>query len=260
VIEVGNSLEARWEGALVFSFHPHESHFIALPEELIPLPPEIEPEEAVFLPNTESAVNFIHDGNPLLGEQVAVFGQGVVGLLTTALLSRYPLSSLVTLDSYPRRRIASKELGAHVSLHPDEEGAADRLLAHLGGSSPYRGADLTYELSGAPSALDMSIAATGFNGRIVLGSWYGTRKVTLPLGGRFHRSRIQLISSQVSTLSPHLSGRWGKARRLAAAWSAIRQIGPKSLISHRIPFTEAPSAYQLYREAPEETIQILLIY
>lgn len=260
VIEVGASLESRWEGALVFSFHPHESHYLASPEELIPLPPEIDPQEAVFLPNTESAVNFVHDGCPLLGEQVAVFGQGVVGLLTTALLSQYPLSSLVTLDPYSKRRQTSRDLGAHISLDPDEEGAVELLMARLQGKSPYRGADLAYELSGSPDALEMAIAATGFHGRVVIGSWYGTRGVKLPLGGRFHRSRIRLISSQVSTLDPQLSGRWGKPRRLAAAWSAIAQIGPKALITHRIPFSEAPSAYHMYREDPEETIQILLTY
>jgi 2-desacetyl-2-hydroxyethyl bacteriochlorophyllide A dehydrogenase len=260
VIEVGASLDDRWEGALVFAFHPHESLFLALPEELIPLPPGIDPEEAVFLPNTESAVNFIHDGGPLLGEQVAVFGQGVVGLLTTALLSQYPLSSLVTLDPYQKRRQIAQELGAHISLDPDEAGVADLLMARLQGDSPYRGADLTYELSGSPNALDMAIAVTGFHGRIVIGSWYGTRRARLPLGGRFHRSRIQLLSSQVSTINPQLSGRWGKPRRLAAAWSAIKQIGPKSLITHRIPFEQAPSAYQRYRQDPEDTLQILLTY
>ena len=36
------------------------------------------------------AVSFIMDGSPVIGEQVAVIGQGVVGLLTTALLSGWP--------------------------------------------------------------------------------------------------------------------------------------------------------------------------
>ena len=66
------------------------------------------------------------------------------------------------------------------------------------------GADLTYELSGAPAALDQAIRITGFSGRVVIGSWYGTKRASLDLGGRFHRSRIRLISSQVSSLSPEL--------------------------------------------------------
>ena len=43
--------------SLLFSYHPHESQFLAREEELLPLPPEIDPEEAIFLPLTEAAVN-----------------------------------------------------------------------------------------------------------------------------------------------------------------------------------------------------------
>lgn len=260
VIDAGAALGKGWEGTLVFSFHPHESHFLAQPAEVLPLPPEIEPLEATFLPNAESAVNFLHDGAPLLGEQVVVFGQGVVGLLTTALLSSFPLASLVTLDPIPRRRQISREMGAHFSLDPEESDALPRLIDQLGEGSQYRGADLCYELSGRPEVLDMAIEAAGFNGRVVLGSWYGAKSAKVHLGGRFHRSRIRLISSQVSTLNPSLSGRWGKPRRLSAAWSAIRRIRPSSLITHRVPFERASSAYELYDQHPEEAVQILLTY
>ncbi len=79
----------------------------------------------MFFPNMETAVTFLLDGQPLMGEQVAIFGQGIVGLLLTALLSRWPLSSLVTLDLYPRRRLLSEDLGAHLSLDPSAPDALD---------------------------------------------------------------------------------------------------------------------------------------
>src|SRR5690606_41011873 len=37
------------------------------------------------------------------------------------------------------------------------------------------GADLTYELSGNPRAIDLAIEVTGDYGRIVVGSWYGNK-------------------------------------------------------------------------------------
>ena len=104
VVAVGAQVAPEWQDRLVFSFHPHESHFLASLAELMPVPPPVSPEEAAFLPNMETAVNFLMDGQPLIGEQVVIFGQGVVGLLTTALLARLPLASLVTLDRYPLRR------------------------------------------------------------------------------------------------------------------------------------------------------------
>jgi threonine dehydrogenase-like Zn-dependent dehydrogenase len=239
----------------VFSFHPHESAFLAAPADLLPLPEEIPLEEAVFLPNMETAVNFVMDGSPLIGERVAIFGQGIVGLLTAGLLARFPLACLATLDRYPLRRQASLEAGARASLDP---GAAD-LSGQIESLFP-AGADLAYELSGTPAALDQAIASTGFEGRVVIGSWYGQKRASLDLGGRFHRSRIRLISSQVSSLASTLSGRWTKARRFETAWDMIRRVRPSRWITQRFPLGLAAQAYAQIDHHPEETIQVVLTY
>jgi len=246
VTQLGPEVGDMWRDRLVFAFNPHESHFVAAITDLFPLPADIDPDTALLLPNMETAVNFLHDGAPLLGESVAVFGQGIVGLLTTALLARIPLASLTTLDHYPVRREASLSLGADASFDPS--------------ALPDLQVDLTYELSGAPAALDQAIAVTGFAGRVVIGSWYGQKRADLNLGGRFHRSRIRLISSQVSTLNPALTGHWTKARRMAVAWQMLREVKPARLITHRFPFAEADKAYKLIDEHPEQCIQVVLVY
>ena len=203
----------------------------------------------------ETAVNFTLDGQPRIGERVAVLGQGIVGLLTTALLAQFPLEHLVTLDRYALRRQASLELGAEASLDPTDP----QTPAHLGQLLP-GGADLCYELTGAPVALDQAIAMTGFDGRVIVGSWYGQKRAHLDLGGRFHRSRIRLISSQVSSLAPELTGRWSKARRFEVAWEMLRRVQPARWITQRIPLKDAAQAYQLIDEHPEQTIQVVLHY
>ncbi|MBN1145793.1 MAG: zinc-binding alcohol dehydrogenase [Anaerolineales bacterium] len=255
VTAAGPGVDPAWEGRHVFAFHPHESHFLAGMDELLPLPDGVAPEEAVFLPNMETAVNLVLDGRPLIGERVIVFGQGVVGLLTSALLARFPLDLLLSLDRLPLRRRASLDLGAHASLDPEAPETLQELQARLPG-----GADLVYELSGSPAALDQAIACAGFDGRVVIGSWYGKKRASLNLGGRFHRNRIQLISSQVSTLAPDLSGRWDKARRFEAAWKMLKQVRPARFITQRIPIQEAAQAYALLDQRPEEIIQVVLTY
>jgi 2-desacetyl-2-hydroxyethyl bacteriochlorophyllide A dehydrogenase len=252
VIDLGEGTDPDWLGRAVFAFHPHESHFAATPEELIPLPEGISAEQAVLLPNMETAVNFVMDGAPLIGEEVAVFGQGIVGLLTTFLLSRFPLGRLVTLDAYPLRRALSLELGAHASLDPADPEKDVQLFVN--------GADLCYEVSGAPQALDQAIALAGYASRVVVGSWYGTKPVHLNLGGRFHRSRMRLVSSQVSTLAPELSGRWDKMRRMGVAWEMLRSIQPSRLITQRIPFDQTGQAYELIDREPDKTVQVILDY
>lgn len=255
VIACGQDVPGDWQERLVFAFNPHESHFLADVPALLPLPPGMTPETALFLPNMETALNFVMDAGPLIGEKVAVFGQGIVGLLTTALLARFPLDRLVTLDRYPSRRNASLALGASASLDPAVSDALARARAALAGE-----ADLCLELSGQPSALDQAIALTGFAGRILVGSWYGQKRAALDLGGRFHRSRIRLFSSQVSSLAPELSGRWTRARRFELAWEMLRQVRPEQFITHRFPLAQAAQAYTLLDQAPQDAIQIVLTY
>ena len=97
-------------------------------------------------------------------------------------------------------------------------------------------------------------------GRVVIGSWYGQKRADIDLGGRFHRSRMRLISSQVSTLAPERSGRWSKARRLQVAWWMLEQVRPAHLITHRFPLTQAAQAYAMLDKHPEETLQVILTY
>lgn len=255
VTEAGSEVGPEWMDRLVLAFHPHESHFVAEPGALIPLPDDVRPEDAAFLPNMETAVNFAMDGSPLIGERVAVFGQGIVGLLTTCLLARFPVSDLVTFDKYPLRRQASTGAGARLCLDPDSADASDRLRERF----PY-GADLTYEITGSPTALDQALRATGYAGRIVIGSWYGSKRANLDLGGRFHRSRIRMISSQVSTMAPELLGRWTKTRRYEVAWEMIRQLKPSRFVTHRFPVRQAAEAYRLLDQSPASAIQVLLTY
>jgi 2-desacetyl-2-hydroxyethyl bacteriochlorophyllide A dehydrogenase len=257
VRQLGAAVEQSWSDRLVFSFQPHQSHFVAHTSELMPLPTGLTAEEAVFLAQVETAITLVMDGRPMIGEAVAVFGQGIIGLLTTALLSHFPLNQLITLDPYVRRREMSERLGAHESLDPTDARTLFRKEDLLGA---HGGADLVYELSGNVEAVNLAIAACGFGSRIVLGSWYGRQQAKLALGSKFHRERIQLISSQVSTIAPALSGRWNKNRRLDAAWHWLRRIGPHRLITRRFPIEHAAEAYRLLHQDPSQDLQIVFTY
>ena len=253
IIDIGTHVDREWLGRRVFSFQPHATHFVAQLLELFPLPENLSPQQAVFLPNMETAVNFLLDGAPLLGESAAVLGQGVVGLLTTALLARYPLAHLVVFDRFELRRARARALGATEVFDPAEADIAQALLGE-------GRADLTFELSGQPQALNLAIELTGFAGRIIIGSWYGRKSAEIDLGGRFHRSRIRLISSQVSTLTPELQARWSKARRLEVAWTTLGRLPVCDLITHTFPITEAAQAYTLLDQHPEQAVQVIFNY
>ena len=161
----------------------------------------------------------------------------------------------MTCDRYPLRREASLSLGVSAALDPNASDFREQVRKLLPS-----GADLSLELSGSPEALNDAIALTGFGGRVVIGSWYGEKKATLDLGGDFHRSRIKLIASQVSTIAPGLRGRWDKARRFEVAWDSLARIQPQKWITHRFPMEKAEKAYSLLDDNPQETIQIIFQY
>jgi threonine dehydrogenase-like Zn-dependent dehydrogenase len=109
----------------------------------------------------------------------------------------------------------------------------------------------------------MALGACRFSGRLIVGSWYGAgaRQKTLDAFDTvFHRNRVRIIPSQVSTIDPALSARWTHERRLESAWQAIRVLRPSRLITHRIPFSRAGDAYRLIADSPGATIQVMLAH
>ncbi len=254
VIATGKNIPDDWLNRRVFAFQPHQNLFCASPKTLHPIPDDLDDETALFLPAMETAVNLLLDGSPLIGEKVLVIGQGIIGLLTTALLSLFPLASLATVEMYPKRRRASLQMGAWQCFDPTDPS----LLKQLGGVPGQGGeADLVYELSGDPAALNSALSLARFSGRVVIGSWYGAKKANLELGSFFHRGRVSLLSSQVSSLAPGLTGRWQNSRRLQLAWEMLRRIRPSWCITHRFPLADASSAYATLDRSPGETIQVI---
>ena len=252
VVEAGAHVSSDWTGRAVFAFNPHESRFAASPDDLVPVPEDVTAEAMSLLPAVETATSLVLDGRPRIGERVVVFGAGVIGLCTVGVLASFPLERLVVVDPLADRRDHARRMGADETLSPDE------LPTAVGMDGD--GADLVYELSGQPDALDDATDVTGYDSRVVVGSWYGTKPTTLDLGTDFHRNHVTIESSQVSTLSPATRGRWTKARRLDTALDRLRALDVVSLVSHRIPFADAPSAYRLLNDRTEPTLQVLLTY
>lgn len=236
VEEVGKDVSSDWDGARVFSFQPHVSRFVATPGALVRLPDSVSLRDAALLPSVETAVTLVMDGRPMIGETVTVLGQGVVGLLTVQLLAQHPVASLHAVDPVEARRSVSAELGAQTFS------SAAELTETLQETLPDR-SDLTYELTGTPSVLNDAIQATGYSGRVVVGSWYGTKSAPLNLGGHFHRSRLNIISSQVSTIDPSLRGRWTKDRRMSTVLDLLSELAPSRLITEQFPVEQAPEVY-----------------
>ena len=253
VVALGRKVDASWRDALVFAFQPHASHFLTTPANLIRVPDGIEPEAALFLANMETAVNLVQDGQPAIGEKVVVLGQGIVGVLLLQLLQQFPLAQLAAVDALADRRQRALAIGANTVADPTAVAELQHALSN-------NGADLVYEVSGVPTALNLAITLSGYASRIVIGSWYGNKSAAIELGGAAHRNRLQLITSQVSTLAPALSGRWDKQRRFDVAWQMIRQLNPQQWITQRAALTDASTLYQQIHNGRADLLQAVFTY
>lgn len=258
VVQCGSSVDDADDlvGRLVFTFSPHASWVVTERSAVQLVPNGIKAEDAIFMPSMETACSIIHDAHVRLGERVAVFGQGLIGLLVTAILCataserfdfkapcytnsiKQNLGSVTTFDALPSRLAASAAMGASQALMPDA----------VVSSGPF---DVAIEVSGSSRALQAAIDNTCNHGRLIIGSWYGNSDVSLKLGIDFHRSHKKLITSQVSEIRPELSGLWTKERRFALTWELVRQIRPSRLLTMKTTLGNAQSAYEALDKGSE---------
>jgi 2-desacetyl-2-hydroxyethyl bacteriochlorophyllide A dehydrogenase len=254
VLDVGPGVDSLGAGDLVFVHHPHQEVFAVPATMPVRLPDDLDPLLGVFFANLETALNVVHDTPLHLGESAVVFGAGVVGLLVTRLLNLAGAGTVLVVDPLENRRKQALAAGADDTFGPEH--VDGRIMAATDG----RGADVAVEVSGAGAALRAAIDVVAIEGTVVVASWYGTKPVALDLGGRFHRGRTRLRSSQVGRTNPELAPRWDRNRHTETVLRLLPRLGLEDLISHRLPFDRAPEAYPLLDERPGEAVQIVFTY
>lgn len=235
-------------GKKVFAFAPHASQAVVDYSVVQLVPEDIDPYDAIFMPSVETAVSLIHEAHPRLGDTIGVFGQGLIGLLVTCLLSEQGLNKISgkfgtvsTFDLLPDRLALSALMGASQALEPDR-------ARHAG---PF---DVSIEVSGNPRALQSAIDCTRDGGRIIIGSWYGNADISLCLGIDFHRSHKELKASQVSSIPQGMQMTWSKDRRFHLTWDLVRRIRPSRLLTKRTSLANCQEAYTLLSEGKEVSV------
>jgi NADPH:quinone reductase-like Zn-dependent oxidoreductase len=218
---------AEWRGARVFALHPHQARFRAPAHLCARVPDGVPDARAALAANMETALNALWDAAPLAGERALVVGAGVVGLLVAHLLAKIPALDVVVTDSNPARRAAGDALGLRFAAPGDAPG----------------GRELVVHATASEGGLRLALEKAAFEGRIVELSWFGAREPALPLGGRFHRERLRLVSSQVGSVSPAMRGRRTHSERLATALALLADARLDALLGPFVPFAELPARF-----------------
>ena len=182
-------------------------------------------------------------------ETVAVLGLGAVGVITALLLQRAGATVIATDPSEERRDLAVS-LGIP-AVDPDELSVPPVVP---GRAAAARAVRLPHRARRAPWTCCPTRAPRSS------GSWYGRQPVELPLGGAFHRRRLTIRSSQVSTIPAALAGRWDVARRRRVAVGLLGELPLATLATTEFAFGEAAAAYEALDSREPGVFHVALRY
>lgn len=211
-------------GRTVFCLYPHQTRYVVPADAVVPVPDAVPPGRAVLAGTVETAVNALWDAAPLIGDRIAVVGAGMVGCSVAGVLARFPGTRVQLVDVDPARAAVADAFGVDFSLPGDATGDCD-LVVHASATA-----------EGLTRSLELLVP----EGTVIELSWYGDRRVSLPLGEFFHSRRLTVRSSQVGSVSPVRRGRRSFADRLALALELLTDPAFESLISGESDFEELP--------------------
>ncbi|GGN27699.1 zinc-dependent alcohol dehydrogenase [Streptomyces fuscichromogenes] len=211
-------------GRTVFCLYPHQTRYVVPVSAVTVVPDRVPPARAVLAGTVETAVNALWDAAPLVGDRIAVIGGGMVGCSVAALLARFPGLRLQLVDADPARARTAGALGVDFAAPEDALGDCD-LVVHA---------------SATEQGLSRALELLAPEGTVLDLSWYGDRRIALPLGEAFHSRRLTVRSSQVGTVSPAARAGRSYADRLALALDLLADPALDALITGESVFEELP--------------------
>lgn len=253
---VGEEVSELAVGDVVWGIWGHRSHATLRAERLHghQLAEGLDPVVGTFNRVGAVAFNAVLASDARIGETVAVFGQGVIGLLTTQLLVSQGCSVLA-VDTVPARLELARSFGA-VPYSATDGDLALTLKEHTKGL----GVDRVIELTGAYPALHQAIRVAGLDGTVIAAGFYQGPATALALGEELHHNRVSLVVSQIGALPLSLRARWSRERLHRTVMELCRsgRLDPRPLISHILPAARAAEAFRLLDQPPADLLQVIL--
>ncbi len=204
--------------------------FVNLPaHNLLPIPAELPLEAATLIEPLAVALHSLRFAAPQIGETVAVFGAGPIGLLTIASLKAAGAARILAVEPVPHRREMARALGAHDAIDP----AAGDAVAELLAATRRRGVDCAIDCAAKEGTTNQAIRAARNGGRVVLTGIHSAAFVPFDVS---HMRRKELAIFNVRR-SNHESE---AARDLLAGNLAL--FSP--LITHRRPLADIAAAFE----------------
>jgi len=256
VLEVGGEVTRFRPGDQVFG-SGQISEIVQAPEAKFRLLTTLTPVDAVCTEPAHVAFVAARDGNIRVGDDVAVFGLGAIGLLTVQIARAGGAHRVFAVDPLAARRDYALQHGADAAFDPREQDAAVaiKLATHK------HGVDVAIETSGNGRALHDAIRCIRQCGTVVHVPWGPKDATDLKLGEEFHHNRPTLVGSQA------WDG-WGNPDRSHPLWNAERayqatidlfredRITGEGIVTPIVSFEEAPEILPTIFTDPNRSIKI----
>ncbi|KAK3069214.1 hypothetical protein LTR53_012616 [Teratosphaeriaceae sp. CCFEE 6253] len=208
--------------------------FYALPEDFCyKLPDSVSLEEGALMEPLAVGVHITRQADIKPGQSVVVFGSGPVGLLCCAVARAYGANKVVAVDiNEDRLKFAKSYAATHtvVSQRQSAEDAAARIIADC---QLAPGADVAIDASGAEPCIQTGIHVLRTGGTYVQAGM-GKSDITFPIGAMGAKELNVRGSFRYS------SGDYATAVGLVTSG----RVGVKELISSRVKFLEAETAFE----------------
>ena len=213
---------------------------------LAKIPAGLEDEDVLLCPDIMSTgFSAAERGGVKLGDAVAVFAQGPIGLCATAGARLAGASLVIGVDAVPKRLEFAKRMGADVVLNYKEQDVVAEIKRLTGG-----GADVAIEALGLQTTFENCLRVVRPGGTVSsLGVYSGHLTVPLePFAAGLGDVTI------VTTLCP---GGKERMRRLMSIVAAKR-FPFRELVTHPFPLAEIESAYDLFAHQRDGVMKVAI--
>ena len=251
----------------------HGSHWLVTPADALQLSPDPDPmieklpegvsdPEACFAVMGDISLHGIRRGQIQIGESVTVHGLGVVGLLAVQLARWSGAYPIIGVDLVEERMTLGKELGATHVINATQEDVAETIHALTGlpwrwrGALPHvepgTGAEVQFHCSAKIGIYETMLKAASDRGRLIMiGAPRGT--VEIEAHELLRRELTVRGSYQTGMIDTHPYWPWTRKRNRATILGMIQreQLEAQPLLSHVVPYTEAPALYDKMAEGFE---------
>lgn len=237
VVEVGSEVEGFAEGDRVFVPEAHKEYGAVAAEHAYKLPDELPDEQAVFLHIMGVGHIALRRGEPAPGANIAVLGQGVVGLSALAYSVAFGMRT-AAIDTEPVRLDIARKMGADLAVSPTEadfQAKIDEVFWGLG-------ADIAIEAASVWPAVKTALDVVRTGGKVVVISRHTDTPDFSIVNHPYFNSGKSVMN--VAGFEPD-GQRWDRrtASELTLSLLSEGKIDIAPMITHRIGWQELPDAY-----------------